>query len=321
MQMEALKVFCDIVDLRSFSKAAEANELSQPTVSRLVQQLEDRLEGQLIDRSKRPLQLTPLGQAYYDGCKRLVEQYIELEASLRQATAPLAMTIRVAAIYSVGLWDMGQYVERFETNHPHARVHIDYLHPAQVYEHVLAGTADLGLVSFPSRSRELNVLPWREEEMVVACSPRHPLARLEAVRPDRLTGEKFVGFDKGLVIRREIDRFLREHGVSVDVDLEFDNIENIKKGIEIDAGLALLPEPTLRQELRAGAICALHLEGCRLVRPLGIIHRRQHQLSSSALAFIELLRSAEAGHADNGRPADDNGSGTRKRAPRRRMMT
>jgi DNA-binding transcriptional LysR family regulator len=309
-----LKVFCDIASLRSFSKAAEVNELSQPTVSRLVHHLETRLGGELIDRSKRPLQLTSLGQAYYEGCKGLLEQYIELEASLRRAQSDLALSVRVAAIYSVGLSDMGQYVERFGAQFPHAKVHMDYLHPDQVYARVLDGTADLGLVSFPSRSKELTVLSWREEEMVVACAPTHPLADNQRVRPSRLGGERFVGFDKGLVIRREVDRFLREHDVSVEVGLEFDNIENIKKGLEIGAGIALLPEPTLRQEVRAGTLSAVRLEGCRLVRPLGIIHRRQQRLSGAALGFIDLLRGerAKAAGSRDGRkvrPVNGNGNG------------
>jgi DNA-binding transcriptional LysR family regulator len=304
MQLEALKVFCDIVNFRSFSRAAEVNNLSQPTVSRLVHQLEERLGGLLIDRSKRPLQLTPLGQGYCEGCKRLIEQYLELEASLRRAHVERAMTVRVAAIYSVGLWDMGQYVGRFEADHPHVKVHIDYVHPNQVYQKVLEGTADLGLVSFPRRSRELTVLPWREEEMVVACLPDHPLARLASVSPTGLQGEKFVAFDKGLVIRHKIDRFLRDHKVPVHVVLEFDNIENIKKGVEVQGALAILPEPTLRQELQAGTLQAVHLEGCRLFRPIGIIHRRRQPPGSMALAFIDLLRSAE-----EGRPAEPGCNG------------
>src|SRR3954471_17556764 len=104
MQLEAIKYFCDIVSLRSFSKAGEANGRSQSAVSRVVHQLEERLGGvQLIDRSKRPLQLTALGRAYYEGCKQLLEQYLELEASLVRAHAQMALTVRVAAIYSVGL--------------------------------------------------------------------------------------------------------------------------------------------------------------------------------------------------------------------------
>src|SRR5262249_24075237 len=157
------------------------------------------------------------------------------------------LTVRVAAIYSVGLGDMGHYVERFEREHRHARAHIDYVHPDKVYERVLDGTADFGLVSFPRVSKDLTVASWRDEEMVVACPPGHPLATLPAVAPARLDGEKFVAFDKGLVIRREVDRFLRDHGAAGEVALELDNIESIKKGIEEGIGLALLPEPMVRR--------------------------------------------------------------------------
>jgi DNA-binding transcriptional LysR family regulator len=313
MELEALKVFCDIASLQSFSKAAVVNDLSQPTVTRLVRQLEERLGGPLVDRSRRPLRLTALGQTYYAGCKRLLEQYAELEASLRRDRAELPLTVRVAAIYSVGLWDMGQYTERFTQQHPGAKVRIDYLHPKQVYERVLGGAADLGLVSYPGRTRELAVLPWREEEMVLVCAPEHPLAGLGSVSPSRLNGEKFVAFEDGLVIRREVDLFLRRHRVEVEIVQAFDSIENIKKGIEVGAGVGLLPEPTLRREVQAGTLRAVRLRGCRLMRPLGIIHRRHHGLGDAAQDFVDLLRdgatpdaaagtSANGRHHGNGRP-------------------
>jgi DNA-binding transcriptional LysR family regulator len=313
MQLAALKVFCDLVHFRSFSKTAEANDVSQPTVTRMVHQLEAHLGGQLIDRSKRPLQLTALGQAYYEGCKSLLDQYTELELSLRRAHAEMELTVRVAAIYSVGLWDMSQYVDRFKVDFAHARVHIDYLHPALVYERVLDGSADLGLVSFPARSRELTVLPWREEEMVLACSPMHPLARCQKVRPQQLDGVLYIAFDNGLEIRRQVDRFLREHGVTVEVVHEFDNIETLKKAVEIGAGVALLPEPMLAQELQAGTLRAVPLDGASMIRPIGIIHRRQHRLSTAVLGFIDLLRNGAAHHSANGNGRHANSS-TSKRA-------
>ncbi len=294
MHLEALKVFCDLASVRSFSKAAEANGISQPTVTRLVRPLEGRLGASLIDRSKRPLQLTPLGRDYYAGAKRLLDQFIELEASLRDEYAGPALTVRVAAIYSVGLWDMGQYVERFTEEFPHARVRLDYVHPKQVYERVLDGTAELGLVSYPARTRELEVLPWREERMVLACAPDHDLAALRRVDPARLDGQRFVAFENGLVIRQRVDRYLSEHGASVEVVHEFDNIETIKKSVEAGAGVAILPEPMLRQEVRAGTLCAVRLEGKPLMRPLGIIHRRGADLSAATQGFIDLLRGAAA---------------------------
>src|SRR6266446_4463483 len=192
VSFEALKVFCDVARHRSFSQAAATNEVTQSAASQIVLQLERRMGVQLIDRSTRPLQLTALGRVYYEGCKPLVEQYLELEASVRQAETEIAATVQVAAIYSVGLGDMGEYVERFTARQPNARVVLEYLHPRRVYEKVQDGTADFGLVSFPRKSRELTALPWREEEMVLACSPRHELARAKSVKPAQLEGLDYV---------------------------------------------------------------------------------------------------------------------------------
>jgi len=316
MQFEALQVFCDIARCRSFSQAAAAQQppLTQSAVSQIVHQLEKRLGVQLINRSTRPLQLTELGQAYYQGCKQLVERYLELEASIKQGQTQLMATVQVAAIYSVGLGDMGKYVQRFADEQPFARVHLEYLHSNRVVEKVLDGSVDLGLVSFPRKSRDVVVLPWREEPMVLACRPSHPLARQPAVRPAQLTGEKFNAFYKELGIRRQVDRFLRQHNVTVEVELEFDNIENIKKGIEIAGGVALLPEPTLRQEVGTGLLVARPLAGCRFLRPLAIIYRRQNRPSPAAQHFIDLLLD---NGSSNGRH-HGNGTSHDRTAPRKK---
>jgi DNA-binding transcriptional LysR family regulator len=302
MQFESLKVFCDVARLRSFSQAAlgQVPAITQSAASQVVSQLEKRLGVQLIDRSTRPLQLTPLGQTYYEGCRLLLEQYAELEASIRTAHAQLAGVVSVAAIYSVGLGDMGHYVQEFKDEHPDVTVHLEFLHPDRVYEKVRDGSADLGLVSFPRRSPKLEALAWREEPMVLACSPVHTLASCQTLNPGRLGGEKYIHFDRGLVIRREVDRFLREQGAAVEIVLEFDNIENIKKAVELGAGVALLPEPTIRREVEDGVLLARPLQGCRLVRPLGIIHRRHHKLSATATRFMEVLRGLPAGASANG---------------------
>jgi DNA-binding transcriptional LysR family regulator len=312
MQFEALQVFCDIARCRSFSQAAAVQQppLTQSAVSQIVHQLEKRLGVQLINRSTRPLQLTALGQAYYQGCKELVERYLELEASVTRGRPELTATVQVAAIYSVGLGDMGHYVERYAQEQPCARVHVEYLHSNRVLEKVRDGSVDLGLVSFPRKARDLMVLPWREEEMVLACQPVHPLARLTTIRPRQLTGEKFIAFDKELGIRRQVDRFLRQQGVAVEVALEFDNIENIKKGIEIAGGVALLPEPTLRQEVEANLLVARSLKGCRFVRPLAIIYRRQNQPSPAAQRFIDLLMENGSSNGTGVPPAGGNLNGT-----------
>src|SRR5260370_31386417 len=183
MQIESLKVFCGVARHRSFSQAAQANTITQSAARQVVSQLEKRIGVQLIDRSTRPLQLTPLGQTYFEGCRVLLEQYAELEASIRTAHAQLAGIVNVAAIYSVGLGDLGQSVQKFKAEHPDVHIHLEFLHPDRVYEKVRDGSADLGLVSFPRRSPKLAAVPWRDEEMVLACSPVHRLAACQVIRP------------------------------------------------------------------------------------------------------------------------------------------
>jgi DNA-binding transcriptional LysR family regulator len=295
MQLESLKIFCDVVRWASFSRGARENGISQSSASQVVHQLEARLGVKLIDRSKRPLVPTEHGKLYYDGCKDVIGRYLELENRVKALDDErhLAGTIRVASIYSVGLHHMSRYVERFRESYPEAEVRIEYLHPTRVIEVVQGGDAELGLVSFPRKWPELAVIPWREEEMVLTAHPSHRLAGLDEVDAAELDGETFVGFEGGLPIRQAVDRFLRKHHVHVRVALEFDNIETIKRAVEVPSGVAILPAPTVLGEVRSGTLRCVHFKDRRPTRPLAIIHRRAEPLGLAASRFLELLTLAE----------------------------
>lgn len=295
MHIKSLKVFCDVVRRRSFSRAARENGLSQSGASQLVQQLEERLGVKLIDRSKRPFVLTPEGEVFYDGCRNLVERYDALEDKVRTLHEEVVGRVRVASIYSVGLSHMSRYVQNFLSLHPKANVRLEYLHPHRVYEAIETDKADIGLVSYPRSSRTTRAIRWRVEPMVLVCSPKHRLASARRIAFRDLHGENFVGFDSELTIRREIDSVLHAHAIETQVVMEFDNIETIKRAIEIDAGVGLLPAPTVTRETQAGSLVALPLESDELVRPLGIIHRRGKQLNATARRFIELLQAESDG--------------------------
>jgi DNA-binding transcriptional LysR family regulator len=304
MQLESLKIYCDVVRWASFSRGARENGISQSSASQVVHQLEVRLGVKLIDRSKRPLVPTAQGKVYYDGCKDLVGRYLEVENRVKslEDERNLAGTVRVASIYSVGLHHMSRYVERFREAYPGADVRIEYLHPTRVIESVIAGDTELGLVSFPRKWPELTAIPWREEEMVLAVHPSHRLAGLEEVDAGQLDGETFVGFEAELPIRRAVDRFLRKHGVHVRVALEFDNIETIKRAVEVPSGVAILPAPTLSGEVKAGTLCGVRFKDRRPTRPLAIIHRRSEQLGLAASRFLGLLTLADGSPAS--KPAE-----------------
>ena len=296
MHLRNVEIFCEVVSLRSFSKAAEVHHVSQSSASQAVHQLEKRLETPLIDRSKRPFELTAAGKIYYEGCRDLLKGFRRIEDQVREARDQVAGRVRVAAIYSVGLLQMDVHVKQFEERYPETELQLEYLHPEAVYDRVLQDAADIGLVSFPKDGGEIGCIPWLEQEMVLVVSPSHRLAAEDWTPVAEMNGEKFVGFTTELTIRRQIDRWLKQAKVSVHVVHEFDNIENIKRAVEIGAGIALLPAPTVRRECEGGSLRAVQLAwdhyppaGPLWSRPLGIVHKRHKTLSTAANKFVELL--------------------------------
>jgi DNA-binding transcriptional LysR family regulator len=303
MHLESLRLYGDVVRLRSFSRGAQLNYVSQSAASQAVQQLESDLGVMLIDRSKRPFMVTPEGRAFYEACRGLVDGYEKAKARIAAVQAKLVGTVRVAAIYSVGLHDLSRHMQRFMALYPQARVRLECLHPHKVVDAVLSDTADVGIMSYPPVNRSLAVVPLRAEPMAFVCHPSHRLARKRVIAPAELAGEKFIAFDPGLTIRRAIDRALRQHNVKVDVVMEFDNIETIKQAITIGAGVSLLPRNTVVKEAGIRALAVVPLTITDLVRPVGIIHRRNKRLSPTITRFIELLRTAATSDAADETPA------------------
>jgi DNA-binding transcriptional LysR family regulator len=289
MHLKSLKVFCDVVGRRSFSRAASENGISQSGASQIVNALEEHLKVKLIDRTKRPFVLTPEGEVYYEGCRKLVQRYFALEEEVRTLHEEVAGRVSIASIYSIGLSHMNRFVQRFLRDYPKANVRVQYQHPRRVYELVESDQVDLGLVSYPRSSRTIKATVWREEPMVLVCAPKNRLAQRAEVHIEDLHGLDLIGFDADLEIRNEIDRALAAHSVEVRVSMEFDNTETIKRAVEIDAGVGLLPEPTVDREVAAGALVARPLVGVDLNRPIGIIQRRGKELGKTARRFMQLL--------------------------------
>jgi LysR family transcriptional regulator, transcriptional activator of the cysJI operon len=166
------------------------------------------------------------------------------------------------------------------------------LRPNKVYDAVLNAEVDLGILSYPQVSADLNIIPLRSEKMVVVCHLTHPLTKHHTVKAAQLQGEDFVAFDRDLHIRKEIDRYLRQHEASVRVAMEFDNIETIKQAVQIGTGISILPEPTVRAEVTAGSLVAIRLDPI-MHRPIGIIHRQRKVFTPTAVKFIEMLQKLQ----------------------------
>jgi DNA-binding transcriptional LysR family regulator len=291
MDLDQLQLFRDIAQTRSISRGAAMNRLTQSAASQAVQEMERRLGVQLLDRSRRPLNVLPAGQLLYDFARDVLRRRQDLLAQLEELKTERNSVVRVAAIYSVGLSEMARLEEEFRRRMPGVRIEVSYLRPEKVYQAVAEDRVDLGLVSYPCSTREVSASPWREEPMVVACNPGHRLARRRSVSVAELSGETLIGFDEDLPISREIERFLREHGVRVQVPLRFDNIQSMKEALRIEQAVAILPLPMLEPDAAEGRLVAVRLEE-PLTRPLGVLQRRRKVLTAAARVFLEVLRQA-----------------------------
>ncbi|HEY9174415.1 MAG TPA: LysR family transcriptional regulator [Verrucomicrobiae bacterium] len=290
MQIESLKVFCDLTETESFTKAAQINGVTQSAVSQQISSLERQFKSLLIERSKKKFRLTREGQVLYDYSKQIIATYESLHNQLQELKDIISGTIRVATIYSIGLHDLPPYIKRFLKSYPTVNVHVEYRRANQVYEDVLGNVVDMGLVAYPSRDSKLDIVALRKDPMVLICHPQHPFAKLKNVKFKALAGQKFVGFEPDIPTRKALDKAFREHGVEIRHVMEFDNIETVKRAVEIDAGVAVVPQTTITQEVANQTLAAVPIDDGDLVRPLAAIYKKNKVLSPAMKQLLALLK-------------------------------
>jgi DNA-binding transcriptional LysR family regulator len=167
---------------------------------------------------------------------------------------------------------------------------VEYRRANQVYDDVLSNVVDLGLVAYPTKDPKLELVPLRKDSLVVICHPQHPLAKGRSVKLSQLTGQKFISFEPDIPTRKAIDKILKEHGVVVDTVMEFDNIETVKRAVEIEAGVSIVPQATVMQEVAKQTLTELRIEGAELYRPLAAIYKKTKVLSPAMKQFLHILK-------------------------------
>ena len=290
MQIESLKVFCDLAETESFTKAAQINGVTQSAVSQQISSLERLFKSLLIERSKKKFRLTREGQVLYDYSKQVIGTYDALQSKLQEIKDIISGTIRVATIYSIGLHDLPPYLKKFLKTYPTVNVHVEYRRANQVYEDVLGNVVDLGLVAYPTRDSKLEICPLRKEPLVLICHPQHPLAKNKNIRLKAISGQKFISFEPDIPTRKALDRILKEHSVQVQHVMEFDNIETVKRAVEIDAGIAIVPQGTVTQEVTKQTLAQVTLDDGEFYRPLAALYKRNKVLSPAMKQFLAVLK-------------------------------
>ena len=290
MQIESLKMFCDLAETESFTKAAQISGVTQSAVSQQLSTLERIFKSLLIERSKKKFRLTREGQVLYDYSKQIIQSYESLHSKLQELKDIISGTIRVATIYSIGLHDLPQYVKRFMKSYPTVNVHVEYRRANQVYDDVLSNVVDLGLIAYPVKDPKVEIIALRKEPLTLICHPQHPFAKLKSVKLKALTGQKIIGFEPDIPTRKALDKILREHGVEVKHVMEFDNVETVKRAVEIDAGISIVPLGTVTQEISKQTLASVEIEDGQFFRPLAAIYKKNKVLSPAMKQFLSILK-------------------------------
>ncbi len=289
MNFFTFKLFRDLVETRSFSRSAVLNGITQSAVSQQVAGLEKRLKCLLVERGKKEFALTTEGQRFYQGCHALMEIHEKLMAEMQEMSRQVTGSVRISTVYSIGLHELPPFVRQYLKQFPSVNIHVEYRRANQVYEDVLENVSDLGLVAFPEKRPRLEIKPFRRDHLVLICHPGHPLANFRTMSIRRIVGHKFVGFDPDMPTRKVLDSIFRKHRITVQQVMEFDNIETLKRAVEIDMGISLVPLSTVTQEIQNHTLKVLEFSDEEIFRPLGIIHRRNRAFSPAIKAFLNAL--------------------------------
>lgn len=293
MHIETLKVFCDVVETGSFSVAASQNFITQSAVSQQLRTLESKYRCKLLERGRSGAKPTAAGDILYRASREILEKYREIETQLQESSKVVLGPLRIAIVYSVGLHELPPYMKEYLREYPQVNVHVEYSRPNKIYDDAIAGRVDLGIVAYPAKHPQVTVLPFREDKLVLVCPPEHPLATARRITITRLNNESFVGYDRETATRKALDQLFRERGVSVSYTGEYDNIETIKRAVEIGQGISIVPLASVQHEVEHGTLQVAHLADESLLRPLGIVHKKGRHLSPAAVKFIEVLRRTD----------------------------
>ena len=291
MHIETLKVFCDLVDLQSFSLAAERNFITQSAVSQQIRTLETRFNKRLLERvrGRRDVKLTVAGEVFFKEARLVLEAYDNLQEGMRGVVGKVGGTVKIATVYSIGLHELPVKVREFMARYPAVKIDLEYSRTTRVVRDVLAGTVELGIVAFPEPRRGITIVPMMSDRLVVICPPNHEFAKKSRLKVSDLAGKNFVLFERDIPTRKATDKILKSHGIDIKKVAEFDNIETIKRAVEVGFGIAIVPQPSVQDEVRTNQLCAIPLSEKEWVRPVGIVYKSDRQLSAAAKKFVDLV--------------------------------
>ena len=289
LYIDIFKVFQDLVATESFSKAAKINFITQSAVSQQISFLENYLGKQLIIRGKGKFALTHEGEIFLRGCKEMLHIY---QMTMGKMDAPLgefSQTVNIESIYSIGYYHLPTLVKSFMKKYRQINLHLEYNRSDRIYTNVIQGLCDFGIVAYPWQHPLVDIKQGEKEKLVCVCAPKYQLARRNKISLKDLNKRDFVGFIKEIPTRNAIDEIFKDHDVKVNFVNNYDNVEILKRSLELGECFSLLPENTIQQEINNKDLVSIPIAEGPFFRKTGIITRKDRPLSQATHTVIKHL--------------------------------
>ena len=289
MDLGQLDAFLQVAEHRSFSRAAEALRLTQPSVTARIQALERDLDETLFERNGRGVSLTDGGASFLPHAQRVLKALQDGRDALQSLRRLELGTLKLGAAPTISTYVLPELLKAFRSRYPgiDVSVHTEYSH--QIVKMVLADQVQVGLertISHP----EVVTVPLYQDEVVLVASQEHALAKKGRASIEDVSNERLIMFNRGSSYYSLVDDALRKAGALVSPAMELDNMEATKKMVEEGLGIAMLPKAAVERELRQGDLCQVRVEGMDMPRrEVALIYRRGRPLSRAAQVFIQLL--------------------------------
>ena len=286
--LRQLQVFLATAHHENISKAAESLSMSQSAASGALKELEALYDLKFFERAGKRLKLNELGRQFWPRAEALLAQARELEADLLShrdlGRLNVGATLTIGNYLAVGI--MADYM----AEQPGARVHLEVANTRTIVERVLAFELDLGLIEGELNHPDLELLPWREDELVVFCSPEHALSGKEALTDQDLREAHWIVRESGSGTRQTFERGLHGLVPELDLALEPEHTEAIKRAVEAGLGISCLSRVCLREAFRRGSLVELPVPHRDFSRDFYFVLHRQKYRSPGIERWLELCR-------------------------------
>lgn len=290
MNLTQLHTFCRVAETQNFTRAAEMLGMTQPAVTQQVRALEDELGQALFDRVGRSVQLTQAGELLFEYARRITGLVDECRSALLDLQGSGRGRLRLASGLTLSMFMLPALLRRYRADHPGVDITISTGSTRQVLHVLLAGEADLAVVTAPEPDDRLTFAHLFDDEMVLLVHPGHPFCQRRAVRPHDLRGEPLIFFEQGSSYRAYLEEFFRREQVTPRIRMDLDSIEAMKRMAEIGLGVTIVPRLSVRAEIERGTLVPIDLLGVApLTRATMVAYRKGRYLSGPMRAFLDVL--------------------------------